>query len=333
MIQACCNLGAKVSKGPEIWMANSFEIWDVPETAEVFAVAGWEQWANAGSVSSDLPQYLVDHLEARRIGRLLDKGNYLFQLPGTHDLMRPQIEFDDGFASKVQRPYNDIYFVGEGDRGLVIFQGTEPHIDVDRYSQAFFDAMHHMRVSRVVGLGGVYGAMPFRRDRMVSCSFSLPRMRQELDTYAVSYSNYKGGASLGSYLSATAFEREVEYCNFYSMVPAYDFSQLNLSEQGMRVEFDFRAWHELMRRVNAMFKLRIDLSDLEEKSFKLTQSLTDKVEQLSAKSGHERLARYFDRLDEEFEENSFLPYEQVWKSELGQILDDLESDDPPEPTP
>ena len=131
---------------------------------------------------------------------------------------------------------------------------------------------------------------------------------------------------------AMAFELEVEYCNFYSMVPAYDFSQLNLSEQGMRVEFDFRAWHELMRRINAMFRMRIDLSDLEEKSFKLTQSLTDKVEQLSAKSGHERLTRYFDRLDEEFEENSFLPYEQVWKSELGQILDDLDSDDPLEPT-
>ena len=294
-------------------MAQTFEIWDAPETAEVFAVAGWEQWANAGSVSSDLPQYLVDHLEARRIGRLLDNGHYLFQIPGTHDLMRPQIEFDDGFASKVQRPNNDIYFTSEGDRGLVIFQGTEPHVDVDRYARSFFDAMGHMRVNRIVGVGGVYGAMPFQRDRMVSCTFSLPRMRQELDNFAVSYSNYKGGASLGSYLAATAFELELEYCNFYSMVPAYDFSQLNIAEQGMRVEFDFRAWHELMRRVNTMFKMHIDLSDLEERSFKLTQSLTDKVEKLSAKSNNDRLNRFFDRLEDEFEETRSCPTSKYGK--------------------
>ena len=35
-------------------MSEISELWDAPAAKEIFAIAGWEQWANAGSVSSDL---------------------------------------------------------------------------------------------------------------------------------------------------------------------------------------------------------------------------------------------------------------------------------------
>ncbi len=31
-----------------------------PAEEEIYMIAGWEQWADAGSVSSGLPPYLVD---------------------------------------------------------------------------------------------------------------------------------------------------------------------------------------------------------------------------------------------------------------------------------
>ena len=308
-------------------MAEPFEFWDAPAAEEVYALAGWDQWANAGSVSSDLPSYLIKDLEAKHIGRINCDGYYLFQLPATHDLMRPAIAFEDGYQASVQRYFNDVYYVGDERKGLVIFSGSEPHIDVDRYADAFFQALRGLGVRRTIGLGGVFGSMPYRRDRHVSCVYSLPAMRQELMEYAVNFSNYSGGASLGSYLSVRAAELEMEYCTFYSMVPAYDLSQFNLSEQSMRVEYDVRAWYELMRRVNVMFGMQIDLSELEERSVSLTDSLDAKVYRLCQKQGGEKLRTYFERMEAEFEDKPYLPFESVWEDELGDILDELNDDE------
>ena len=304
-------------------MSEISELWDAPAAKEIFAIAGWEQWANAGSVSSDLTKYLVDHLKAKHIGRMKGDGFYLFQLPATHDLMRPHVEFTDGHHTSVQRYFNDVYYWGDEEKGLVIFTGCEPHIDVDRYAVAFFEILEALRVKRTVGIGGVFGDVPFRFDRNVSCVYSLPNMREELTEYAVNFSNYKGGASLGSYLAVQAKEMEIEYCTFYSLVPAYDLSKYELSQRGLRVDVDFRAWHEVMRRINVMFNLQIDLSDLEERSHSLTSSLETKFAQLSNQSGGEKLERHFNRMEEDFEEKSFLPFEGVWEDELGDILDEL----------
>lgn len=309
-------------------MADVYELWDVPQAREMYAIAGWEQWANAGSVSSELPQYLVKLLEARKIGRVNCDGFYLFQLPATHDLMRPRIEFKDGHHLSIQRYFNDIYYTGDEEKGLVIFTGCEPHIDVDRYAEGFFQAMQTLGVKRTVSLGGVFGAMPYRMDRHVSCVFSLPHMQKELTEYAVNFSNYQGGASLGSYLAVRAKELEMEYCTFYSMVPAYDLSQFNLSEQGMRIDVDFRAWYELMRRLNVMFNMQIDLTELEDRSHNLTSTLEIRVHQLGERIGNGKLQEYFEHLEADFEEMSFLPFQSIWEDELGDILDDLSDDTP-----
>lgn len=308
-------------------MANNCELWETPKAKEVYALAGWEQWANAGSVSSDLPQYLIKHLEARHIGRMRCDGFYLFQLPATHDLLRPHVEFEDGHQTSVQRYFNDVYYWGDDEKGLVIFAGCEPHLDVDRYAVGFFEMLEALRVKRTISVGGVFGNVPFRMDRNVSCVYSLPEMREELQGYAVNFSSYKGGASLGSYLSIQAKERGQEYCTFYSLVPAYDLTRYELSQRSIRVDVDYRAWHEVMRRVNIMFHLQIDLSDLEEKSHTLTSSLEAKVSQLTGQSDDSRLDQYFHKMEEEFEEKSFLPYEGIWEDELGDILDEIADSD------
>ncbi len=309
-------------------MAEISELWDAPTAKDVFAVAGWEQWANAGSISSDLPQYLIERLEARHIGRMKGDGFYLFQIPATHDLMRPQVEFEEGHHTVVQRYFNDVYYWEDDEKGLVIFAGCEPHIDVDRYAVAFFEMLNTLRVKRTVGLGGVFGNVPFRLDRNVSCVYSLPIMQEELAEYAVNFSNYKGGASLGSYLSIQATEMDIEYCTFYSLVPAYDLSTYDLSQRGLRVDVDYRAWYEVMRRLNVMFNLQIDLSDLEERSHSLTSALETKLAQLVQQAGGDRLERHLARMEAEFEEKSFLPFEGIWEDELGNILDELDDTDP-----
>jgi proteasome assembly chaperone (PAC2) family protein len=308
-------------------MDNIVKLWERPSAEEIYMIAGWRQWADAGSISSGLPQYLVQHTEARKIGEIEPDGFYLFQIPGTHHLLRPEIKLHEGFRQELSFSKNELFYAGDEEKGLVIFLGDEPHMNADRYAEAFLDAVQEMGVKRVAAVGGVYGAMPYDKDRDVSCVYSLRGMKDELEKYAVRFSNYEGGTTIGTFIVDKAEYREVEFFVFYAFVPAYDFAQLSNLVQGMRIENDFRAWYELMRRFNYMFGLGIDLLDLEQRSDQLVASMDDKIEELDDKLNQLDVREYLDRLTSDFTERTFSPpLSDVWERGLKDLFDDLEDD-------
>lgn len=305
-------------------MSDALKLFEKPEAKEIYMIAGWHQWADAGSVSSGLPPYLVEQTQAKKIGHIEPQGFYLFQIPGTHHLLRPEIKLKEGHRQALSDPKNEFFYSGDAERGLIIFLGEEPHLDADRYAAAFFDAVEALGVRRVAALGGVYGMLPYDKDRMVTSAFSLTLLKEELARYAVTFSDYEGGVSIGTYLVDQAEERGLEYFTFYAFVPAYDFSQLSLFTQGMRIDNDYKAWYDLMRRFNYMFKTTIDLSDLASKSESLLMSLDVKMAQMEEKVPDLKVREFLDKLNESFTENAFEPLSDVWEQELGDLFDTLD---------
>ena len=305
-------------------MDNLVELWERPAAEEKYMIAGWHQWADAGSISSALPEYLIDFTGARKVGEIKSDEFYLFQIPGTHDLLRPKIKLNEGYRQSLSPRSNEFFYSGNEQKGLVIFLGEEPHLNVERYAEAFFDAVQELGVKRVAVVGGVYGAMPYNKDREVSCVYSLQRMKAELENYALRFSNYEGGATIGSYLVDQAEQREIEYLVFYGFVPAYDFSELSITTQGIRIENDFKAWYDLMRRFNYMFGLELDLSDLDNRSDELKVSLEAKLDELEQKTPQLNVRAYLEEVARDFTERSFMPLGDVWERELGDLFEDLE---------
>lgn len=300
---------------------------EIPTAPEMYMIAGWQQWADAGSVSSGLPQYLITHTNARKIGEMDPDGFYLFQIPGTHHLLRPEVHFEDGYSEKIHPRRNEFHYVELDGKGLVLFSGDEPHINVDRYADGLYYAMKTLKVKRGAVVGGVYGAMPYDRDREVSCSFSLRRMKSELEQYAVRFSNYQGGATIGSYLVDRAKLSETELFTFNAFVPAYDFSPASASIQGVRIEHDYRAWYELMRRFNHMFGLGIDLSDLDRQSEELISSIDAKIEELERTLPQINVRGYLEKITANFTERPFMPLDDVWEQVLGDLFDDADEEE------
>ena len=305
-------------------MMNDFvTLEEVSTASENYLIAGWQQWADAGSVSSGLPQYLIEHTNARKIGELDGEGFYLFQIPGTHHLMRPEVHFEDGYSQEIRPRSNEFYYTEVSGKGLVLFTGDEPHMNVDRYADGLFHAMKTLNVKRGAVVGGVYGAMPYDSDREISCSYSLKPMKSEMAQYSVRFSNYQGGATIGSYLVDRAKRHDVELFTFNAFVPAYDFSQASASIQGVRIEHDYRAWYELMRRFNHMFGLGIDLSDLDRQSEDLVRSIDTKIEELERTMPEINVRDYLAKLTANFTERPFMPLDDVWEQALGDIFDDV----------
>ena len=306
-------------------MDSLIELWEQPEAEEINMIVGWRQWADAGAISSGLPQYLIEKMQARKIGEIESGDFYIFQIPGTHHFLRPEIKLEEGYRQSLKIPQNEIFYTGDNKKGLVIFLGEEPHLHPDRYAEAFFDVVETLKVKRVAALGGVYGPMPYDKDREISCSYSLRSMKAELASYAVKFSDYEGGVTISTYLIDKAEEREIEFFTFYAFVPSYDFGQFSLtSQQGVRIEVDFKAWYDVMRRFNHMFKLGIDLSSLARQSDELVVSMTDKLMELENKSPQFKIKEYMEKVTQDFTEQSFMPLDDVWERELGDLFEDMD---------
>jgi proteasome assembly chaperone (PAC2) family protein len=304
-------------------MDELIEFLEKPMAEEMYLIAGWRQWADAGTISSALPQYLVEKTEAKKIGQIKSDGFYMFQVPGTHLFLRPEIKLEEGYRQELRSSQNELFYSGNDRKGLVVFLGDEPHLNIERYAEAFFNVVQELGVKRVAVVGGVYGAVPYNKDRQVSCTYSLRSMKDELAQYAVGFSNYEGGASIGSYLADRAEQLGVEYFVYYAVVPMYDLSQLSPLLQGLRIERDFKAWYDLMRRFNHMFGLRLDLSDLERQSDELMASMTAEIDELEKKAPQLSIREHLDKLANDFDEMSFMPLD-VWDRELGDLFKDVE---------
>jgi len=296
------------------------KIWEKPVAEEKFMIAGWHQWADAGTVSSGLPRHLIGATGAKKMGEIKPHGFYIFQVPGMHHFLRPEIKLEEGHRKELTVRRNEIFYSGNEQKGLFIFVGEEPHLNMEGYAEAFFDVVQVLGVKRVAAVGGVYAAVPYDKDRNVSCAYSLPRMQDELTKYAVQFSDYEGGVSIGTYLADEAERRGIEYLSFYAFVPAYDFSEISEQLQGIGIETDLRAWHELMRRFNRMFGLRLDLSHLERQSAELTQSMEDKIDKLQRQ--HPQVKGYMEKLYLEFVESPYTPLDDVWEQALGDMLEE-----------
>ncbi|MCJ7700493.1 MAG: PAC2 family protein [Anaerolineales bacterium] len=308
-------------------MSEFLEILEKPTAKEIFIIAGWRQWADAGSISSGLPQYLIQHTGARRIGSISPDGFYIFQIPGTHDMVRPLVKFKNGFPEFLESERNEFFYTGDENKGLIIFLGDEPHMDVERYVAAILQAAKEWNVRRIIGLGGVYGELPYDKERMVSSIYSQENLKTELDQMGVNLSEYQGGASIGSYLCRRAADQGLEYVSFYGFVPTYDFSDATQNINGITIENDFAAWLGIMQRVTHMLKFEVDLSDLEEKSEHLKKLMNEKIDEIENTAPELNIREYIQRLGDKFEENLFQPLEDFWEEELGRLFDKIDPDD------
>jgi proteasome assembly chaperone (PAC2) family protein len=308
-------------------MSEAVEIREHPEAEEIYMITGWRQWADAGSTSSGLPQYLIEQTKARKIGSIRSDGFYLFQIPGTHDLVRPVVKFDHGYPESLDIQHNDLYYTEHNEHGLLIFLGDEPQLDIERYTQAFLYIANTLGVKRIIGLGGVYGELPYNKDRMISSIYSLPELKEELEDIAVNLSDYHGGASVGSYICRRAGDQGIEYVSFYAFVPAYDFSNVSQIANSIRIENDFMAWLGIMQRINHMLKLELDLTDLEEKSRELIELFDSKIEELDGEAPQLGVRDYLDKLSEEFVATPFTPLDDVWEEELRRLFGQSNADD------
>jgi proteasome assembly chaperone (PAC2) family protein len=274
----------------------------------VYMIAGFNQWANAGDVSNGIPEYLIEKLEAKKIGQIHKDDFYLFQLPTSHYMFRPEVKYVDGYEEEYEEsPVNDFYYAEVGDNGLVIFIGTEPIQHEDTYVNILLDGAAELGVKRIVVPSGVGGEVPFGRERRVSCSYSLKPMREDLKDLSVGFSNYDRNATIGMVINHYCKERKLESVCFTALTPNY--------ESSLAVVFgdDKRAMYDILRRIRYMFGIELDLSALEKESKLQIAGFENALSKiyLDNPEVESQMTAYMERIEADFEELNFKEPTQI----------------------
>lgn len=250
-----------------------------------YLVAGWRrQWSNGGRISSGLPRYLIEKNGGRQIGQMTDYVNrmcYPFQVAGTHDAFRPAASFQEGLPHTAMSRQNAFYEIGSG---LLVFLGEEPWYRLDIYTEAFFNAVRDLGIQQTVAVEGVNGPAPPDLERRITCVYSQPEMREQLERHGVQFSSYgsrgRQGPTIGMALVSVAHYQypDIRMFRMGAMAPMYPFMTSNNNQLG--ITQDHRAYYDILRRLRSLFKLDMDLSELEQMGSRESQELLDNLERL-----------------------------------------------------
>ena len=262
-----------------------FTFTDKPEAN--YLIAGWRrQWSNGGRISSGLPRYLIDKNGGRQVGQMTEYVNrmcYPFQVAGTHDAFRPAAAFHEGLPSSAMTRQNAFYEIGSG---LMVFLGEEPWYRLDIYAEAFFTAVKDLGIRQTVAVEGVNGPAPPDLERRITCVYSRPEMREQLERYGVQFSSYgsrgRQGPTIGMALVSLAhFEySDVEMFRMGAMAPMYPFMTNNNNQLG--ITQDHRAYYDILRRLRSLFDIEMDLSELQQMGDRESKELLDNLERLGS---------------------------------------------------
>ena len=260
-----------------------FTFTDKPDAS--YLLAGWRrQWSNGGRISSGLPRYLIEKNGARQIGQFSEYVNRMchpFQVAGTHDAFRPSAAFNEGLPSVAMSRQNSFYEIGSG---LIVFLGEEPWYRLDIYAEAFFSAIQELGVQQTVAVEGVNGPAPPDLERRITCVYSRAEMREQLERHGVQFSSYgsrgRQGPTIGMALVSVAHYQypDVQMFRMGAMAPMYPFMTSNNNQLG--ITQDHRAYYDILRRLRSIFKIEMDLSELEQMGNRESQELLDNLERL-----------------------------------------------------
>jgi proteasome assembly chaperone (PAC2) family protein len=202
-----------------------------------------------------------------------------------------------GLIEAFEFPSNSFFADEEND--LILFLGKEPNLLWEEYADCIYSLCDQLNVSMVYYIGSVSSLVPHTREPKLLCTASCEQLKESFQHYGVNFSNYKGPASIATYLLANCLQMNLSMVNLVATVPAY--------VQGNNP----KCIEAITQRLAGMLNLDIDLDDLKLVTEDFEKKLTHLVQQ------QPELAGNICRLEEDYDND-------IFNNEMSEIKEWLE---------
>jgi len=274
-------------------------------------VCGISGWVDGGQTATGSVEYLVEKLSAREFAEIPIDRFHVFQVPG-EVASRPHVKIEDGVMTEHSFPENRFYYWvnPSSDSDLILFQGTEPNLHWEEYAEAILDIVREFGVARVYLLGGVLDKTPHTREPNVSCACSSAELKEEMLKYGVRFTSYEGPGRFGTTLLYICQQRDIEMVSLTARATYYPEFSIILSHNP-------KAIRAIVRRLNGMLRLGLDVSDLDTE----VEEFEDKLGRVAGRS--DDFGSYLEKLEKDYVEVRYQEPLELSADEAVRIAEDL----------
>jgi len=278
-----------------------------PHMKKATLLLGFSGWMNGGEISTGSIQYLIDKLQAPKFAEIEPQGYYINNFPGSMELtalFRPHTKITDGLVTDLEMPSNTFHY--DEDNELIFFLGKEPNFQWHDFAEDIFSVCSEFNVHMIYFIGSVAGLVPHTRKPRLFCSVSDRLLKDKFEQYGLQFSNYKGPASIVTYLTKNAKRHGVSMASIVATIPAY--------VQGHNP----KCMEAVTRWLAALLELDIDLEDLNAMAEDFEKKVTNVIQK------QPELAENIVKLEEDYDNEVFdteMPDLRNWLQQKGTRLD------------
>lgn len=193
-----------------------------PSLRKPYIICGLNGSFNGGNVPMDGVDYFIEQFNAVKFAEMPASRYHIYQIPGI-DSLRPIFKMQDGLIVESHLPVNEFYYVKNpaAEHDLILFQGDEPSLNWEEYAETVVDVARNFGAERLYSMGAILDMTPYTREPLISCTCSDAKVKNEMESYHVTFSNREGMASFGQMLIYTCTKKGLEGVNFTVRVPCY----------------------------------------------------------------------------------------------------------------
>ncbi|ETW95634.1 MAG: hypothetical protein ETSY1_29760 [Candidatus Entotheonella factor] len=184
-------------------------------TTMVMAFGGW---INAGRAATGSLRHVVRHLDASSLASIDPEEFFIFTLE------RPHVRREDDGSRTIRWPRGEFWMwqPSDGQAGLLLFRGREPHQKWRTYVSALLDVAEQCGVQRIVSLGAFLAGSPHTRPAQVTARSTDPDWQALLKDWGIyRRPSYEGPTGIVPVVLEAATKRGLRHLDFMGQAPHY----------------------------------------------------------------------------------------------------------------
>lgn len=250
---------------------------DTPPLKDPVLIAAFAGWSDAAQAATSAARYLTGFWEANRFAEIDPEEFYDFT---EH---RPHVKLNEDGVRQLDWPANECYYFRRdaAEHDFIVFVGVEPNLRWRHFTDLLLEIIKRQKVSAVLTLGGLLADVPHTRPVRVTGNATSERAAARLRGLDVSTPRYEGPTGIMGVLHDALRRNEIAAASVWANVPHYINATANP-----------KATVAILERLERMFDINLDLSDLRTASERFESEVSEAV------SGDADASAYVRQLEE-----------------------------------
>src|SRR2546428_7854087 len=230
-----------------------------PELRRPALICSFRGWNDAAESASSALRFLATQWEAEEVGAIEPEEFYDFQVT------RPTVTLTEGLTRKIEwpeLPFSSARLEG-ADRDAVFLIGAEPNLRWRTFSETVVQAARELGIEFVISLGALLADVPHTREVRITGIAANAALAEQL---GFSQTRYEGPTGIVGVLHDACARAGLVSASLWAPVPHYVASVPSP-----------KASLALIRQVERLLEVKVDLSGLEEAATEYERRLDEAV--------------------------------------------------------